>query len=62
MKPKIRKDLLYCNNCKGIINITETAKMYRNEGKITLIDKIKIKVLTNWKGQNEFIDWLENEK
>ena len=25
-----------------------------------LIEKISIKVLTDWKGQNEFVDWLES--
>jgi hypothetical protein len=24
-----------------------------------MIEKIKVKVLTDWKGQNEFIDWLQ---
>ena len=26
----------------------------------TIIEKIKQKVLTDWKGQNEFVDWLDN--
>jgi hypothetical protein len=25
------------------------------------INEIKTKVLTNWKGQNEFVDWLEDK-
>jgi hypothetical protein len=36
-------------------------QMYFAEDVKELISLIKTKVLTNWKGQNEFIDWLEDK-
>jgi hypothetical protein len=28
---------------------------------IEFIEKLKEKVLTNWKGQNEFVDWIDRK-
>ena len=44
---------------QAMVLLALSREVGKKEALKDFIEKIKIKVLTDWKGQNEFIDWLE---